>query len=166
MNPSTFSKKAGNLNVTTPGEREIAITRVFDAPRRLVFDALTKPELLKRWLFGPSGWELAVCEIDLKIGGRYRYVWRKPGVPDMGAGGVYREVLPPERLVATEKFDQAWYPGEALVTQELAERAGKTTLVMTLQYESREARDGVLKSPMDEGVGASFDRLARLLPEL
>lgn len=155
------------LQVTTPSDREIAMTRVFNAPRRLVFDALTRPELLKRWLLGPPGWEMVVCELDPKVGGAYRYVWRRESDgSSMGMGGVLREFVPPERLVATEKFDQAWYPGEALVTQVLVEQGGQTTLTVTILYESQETRDGVLRSPMEEGVAASYDRLAELLPTL
>jgi uncharacterized protein YndB with AHSA1/START domain len=154
----------GTLQVTTPSDREIALTRVFDAPRRLVFDALTKPELLKRWLLGPDGWSMPFCEVDLRVGGRYRYVWRRDSDgSEMGMGGVFQEVAPPERLVATEKFDHAWYPGEALSTLVLTERGGKTTLTQTVRYESREARDGVLQSGMERGVAASYDRLETIL---
>jgi uncharacterized protein YndB with AHSA1/START domain len=95
-------KKAGALKVTTPSDREIAMTRAFDAPRRLVFDAWTKPELLKRWLGVFGGWSMDVCEVNLKVGGSYRFVWRGPDGAKMGMGGVYREVVPGERLVATE----------------------------------------------------------------
>ena len=153
-----------NLKLTTRGDREIVITRAFDAPRKLVFDALTKPELVKQWLLGPDGWSMPVCEIDLKVGGKYRYVWRrdKDGT-EMGMGGVYRDIVAPERIVATEKFDQSWYPGEAVGTSVLTEQGGKTTLTQTILYESREARDGVLKSGMEKGVVASYDRLANLL---
>ncbi|HTE91552.1 MAG TPA: SRPBCC family protein [Terriglobales bacterium] len=154
----------GNLKLAIRGDREIVITRAFDAPRKLVFDAFTKPELVKQWLLGPDGWSMPVCEIDLKVGGKYRYVWRrdKDGT-EMGMGGVYREIVAPERIVATEKFDQSWYPGEAVGTFVLAEQAGKTTLTETILYESREARDGVLKSGMKKGVVASYDRLEKLL---
>src|SRR5258706_7646606 len=103
----------GTLQVTTPSDREIRMTRVFDAPRRLVFEAFTKPDLVKRWLLGPPGWTMPVCEIDLRVGGKYRYVWRKDGGTEMGMGGVFREVGQPERIVQTEKFDQACYSGEA-----------------------------------------------------
>jgi uncharacterized protein YndB with AHSA1/START domain len=160
-------KQAGALQVTTPTEREILMTRVFDAPRRLVFDAHTRPELLKRWLFGPDGWSLAVCDVDLRVGGKYRYVWRRERTgTSMGMGGVYREIVVPERIVATEKFDDSWYPGEAVGTLVLVERGGKTTLTQTMLYESREARDTALKSGMDEGVGASYDRLEAVLASL
>ncbi len=156
-------KSATTLKLSTPTEREIAITRVFDAPRRLVWEALTRPELLRRWLLGPPGWTMPVCEIDLKVGGMYRYVWRNAEGMDMGMGGVFREITAPSRLVVTEKFDQAWYPGEAVVTNALVERDGQTTLTLTILYESKEARDMVLKSEMEKGVGASYDRLAELL---
>jgi uncharacterized protein YndB with AHSA1/START domain len=154
------------LKVTARGEREIAMTRVFDAPRRLVFDASTQPELVKRWLLGPPDWSMPVCEIDLRVGGAYRYVWRhdRDGT-EMGMGGVYREIVPPERIVATEAFDQPWYPGEALDTIHLTEQGGRTTMTTTVRYESQEARDAVLRSPMEEGVAASYDRLAELLLE-
>ena len=162
----SMTKDDATLRITTPTDREIAMTRVFDAPRHLVFEALTKPELVRRWLLGPPGWSMPVCEIDLKVGGAYRYVWRrdKDG-SEMGMGGVFREVVPSERLVATEKFDQAWYPGEAVSTTVLTEQDGRTTLTNTVLYESREARDGVLKSGMETGVARSYDRLAELLAE-
>jgi uncharacterized protein YndB with AHSA1/START domain len=151
------------LQITTPSNREIAMTRVFDAPRRLVYDAFTKPELVKQWLLGPPGWSMPVCEIDLRVGGAYRFVWRNTKGKEMGMGGVYREIVPQERLVSTEVFDEAWYPGESLITTTLIEQGGKTTLTSTILYVSQEARDGVLKSGMESGVAASYDRLAELL---
>jgi uncharacterized protein YndB with AHSA1/START domain len=154
---------AGTLKVTTPTEREIAMTRVFDAPRHLVFEAYTKPELVKRWLGVHGGWSWAVCEIDLRVGGTYRFVWRGPGGEEMGMRGVYREVVVPERIVATEAFDQSWYPGEAVSTVLLFQQGDRTTLTLTVRYESREARDAVLKSPMEAGVAAGFDKLEELL---
>src|SRR5437879_6720143 len=155
---------AGALKLTTPGERELVMTRSFDAPRQLVFDAHTKPDLVRRWLLGPPGWSMPVCEIDLRVGGKYRYVWQndRDGTK-MGMGGVYREIKAPERIVSTEKFDEAWYPGEAVGTLVLVEQGGRTTLTNTMRYESRAARDAVLKSAMESGVKASYDRLAGLL---
>ncbi|PYP18548.1 MAG: ATPase [Gemmatimonadetes bacterium] len=154
----------GNLKVTTPSDREITMTRVFDAPRTLVFDAHTKPELVKQWLLGPPGWSMPVCEMDVRVGGTYRWVWRHDrNGTEMGMGGVYREIVQPERLVTTERFDEAWYPGEGLNTLVLVERGGRTTLTQTMRYESREARDAVLRSGMEKGVAASYDRLADLL---
>jgi len=115
-------QNTGTLKVTTPTDREIVMTRVFDAPRALVFDALTKPELLRQWFFGPPGWSMVVCETAPKVGDTYRFVWRGPGGTEMGMRGVCQEIVPPERIVATEKFDEAWYPGEALVTTALVEQ--------------------------------------------
>jgi uncharacterized protein YndB with AHSA1/START domain len=158
-NSATFS-------VTTPTDREIAMSRVFDAPRGMVFDAFTKPELVKRWLSGPPGWSMTVCEIDFRVGGAYRYVWRGPDGTSMGMGGVIREIVPPERIVQTEKFDEPWYPGEAVGTMVLVEQGGKTTLTVTVRYESREARDAVLKTPAAQGVAAGYDQLAKLLASL
>jgi uncharacterized protein YndB with AHSA1/START domain len=154
------------LHVTTPTDLDIAMTRVFDAPRELVFEALTRPDLLKRWLLGPPGWSLIVCEIDLRVGGALRYVWRKEGRPDMGMSGVFREIVRPERLVSTEVFDDAWYSGEAVGTTVLTEKDGRTTLVNTVRYESRETRDGVLKSGMESGVNTSYDRLDEVLASM
>jgi uncharacterized protein YndB with AHSA1/START domain len=154
------------LQVTTPSDREIGMTRVFDAPRRLVFDALTKPELVKKWLLGPPGWTMPVCEIDLRVGGAYRFQWRGSDGTEMGTRGICREIVPPERFVATERFDEAWYPGEALVTYVLTEQNGKTTLTLTVRYESREARDLVLKTPMEKGVAMSYDRMAEMLASM
>ena len=155
---------SGGLKVMARGDREIAMTREFDAPRQLVFDAFTKPELVRRWLLGPDGWSMPVCEIDLRVGGRYRYVWRHVADGnEMGMGGVYREIVVPERIVATEKFDEAWYPGEAVGTLVLVEQNGKTLITQTVVYESRETRDAVLKSPMESGVAASYDRLEDLV---
>jgi uncharacterized protein YndB with AHSA1/START domain len=156
----------GSLKITTPSDREIAMTRVFDAPRRLVYDAYTKPELLKRWLGVHNGWVFAVCEIDLKVGGAYRYVWRNTKGVEMGMGGVYQEVVPLERIVATEKFDQSWYEGDAVGTVTFDEQDGKTTLTMTVRYASKDVRDAVLASPMEKGVAEGFNKLAELLPTL
>lgn len=151
------------LTVTADGEREIVITRAFDAPRELVFDALTKPELLKRWFHGPDGWTLTVCEVDLRVGGAYRYVWNGPEGVEMGMGGVHREIERPQRIVRTERFDMDWTGGETVGTAVLSERAGKTTLVTTVVYASREARDGALASNMEQGIAAGYDKLDAFL---
>jgi uncharacterized protein YndB with AHSA1/START domain len=142
------------------------MTRAFDAPRSLVFDAFTKPELVRRWLLGPDGWSMPVFEIDLRAGGSYRYLWRHVSGVEMGMGGVYREIVVPERLVSTEKFDESWYPGEAVGTIVLVEQGGRTTVTQTVLYESPEARAAVLKSPMEQGVTAGYDRLEELLASL
>src|SRR5262245_46018574 len=150
----------GTLKVTTPTDREIVMTRVFDAPRRLVFDAFSKPELLKRW-FGPHGWSLVVCEVDLRVGGGFRFVLRGPDGREMGMRGTYREIVPPERSVHMESFDD--FPGESQVTAVLVEQDGKTTLTVTVLYLSKEVRDAVLQSGMEHGAAESYDKLAELL---
>jgi uncharacterized protein YndB with AHSA1/START domain len=159
-------KNVGNLKITTPSDREIAMTRVFDAPRKLVFDAYTKPELLKQWVGVFGGWSLAVCEIDLRVGGKYRWEWHHRDGQKMGASGVYREIVPAERLVNTEQFDDPWYEGESLITSVFVEQGGKTTFTSTMLYTSKETRDGVLKSPMETGVDASYNKLAEVLASL
>ncbi len=155
-------KNAETLQVTTPTDREIVLTRDFDAPRALVFDAWTKPELLKRWL-GPQGWSLVVCEIDLRVGGAWRYVMHGPDGAVMGMRGVYREIVPPERLVSTESFDEPWSQGESLVTTVLVQQGGKTRVTTTVLYPSPEARDAVISSNMERGLAEGYDRLAELL---
>ena len=155
-----------SFQVTTPTDREIEIVRDFHAPRQLVFDAFTKPELVRRWLLGPPGWSMPVCEIDLRVGGAYRYVWRKDGVPDMGMGGVFREIVAPSRLVATERFDDSWYPGEALDTTVFVEEGGITKTKITVLYESKEARDTARRSGMEHGMAAGYNRLDELLSSM
>jgi uncharacterized protein YndB with AHSA1/START domain len=156
-------KNVRTLQVTTPTEREIVIEREFNAPRRFVFDALTKPDLIRRWLLGPPGWSMPVCEVDLRVGGRYLYRWRKEDGTEMGVSGVFREIEPPGKIVHTEKFDEAWYPGEAVITSTIVERGNASALTMTLLYESREARDIALQSGMESGMEAGFARLEEIL---
>jgi uncharacterized protein YndB with AHSA1/START domain len=153
-------KNTGTLKVTTPTDCEIVMTRVFDAPRQMVFDAFSKPELLKRW-FGPRGWSLVVCDVDLRVGGTFRFVLRGPDGKDMGMRGVYREITPPDGSVHMESFDD--YPGEAQVTMVLVEQNGKTTMTATVLYPSREVRDAVIQSGMEHGAAESYDKLAEML---
>jgi uncharacterized protein YndB with AHSA1/START domain len=156
-----------SFTISTPSDRELEVRRDFNAPRHLVFDAFTKPELVRRWLLGPDGWTMPVCEIDLRVGGAYRYVWRKETTgAEMGMGGVFREVVRPSRLVATEKFDEAWYPGEAVDTTVFEERDGITKVTVTVLYESKEARDTATRSGMERGMVAGYDRLEQILASL
>jgi uncharacterized protein YndB with AHSA1/START domain len=152
-----------SFKISTPTDREILVTREFSAPRQLVFDAFTKPELVRLWLLGPPGWTMPICEIDLRVGGAYRYVWRKEGEKDMGMGGVFREVVSPERVVATERFDESWYPGEALDTTVFVGEGDITKVTMTILYESKEARDTARRSGMEHGMAAGYNRLEELL---
>ncbi len=156
-------KNTGALKVTTPTDREIVLTRVFDAPRHLVFEAFTQPELLQRW-FGPRGWSMPVCEVDLKVGGTFRFVLRGPDGNDMRMPGTYRELAPPERSVHMESFDD--YPGESQVTAVFVEQDGKTTLTATVLYPSKEVRDIVIKSGMEHGAAESYDKLSEMLASL
>ena len=156
-----------SFQITTPSDREVQVRRDFHAPPDLVFDAFTTPELVRRWLLGPDGWTMPVCEIDLRVGGRYRYVWRKESpVIEMGMGGVFQEVIRPEKLVATEKFDQSWYPGEALDTTVFEERGEITRVMITVLYESKDARDTATRSGMAEGMAAGYNRLEEVLSSL
>ena len=149
------------LTVTTPSEREIVMTRSFAAPRQLVWEAWTKPEHLPRWMLGPEGWTMPVCEIDLRPGGAWRFLWRRADGTEMEMRGEYHEIVAPERLVSTESWGGDW--PETLNTLTLAEEDGKTTITQTVLYPSREARDAALKTGMKEGVSLSFDRLAAYL---
>ena len=110
--------------VTTPSEREVLISRIIDAPRRLVWEAWTNPKHVPHWMFGPEGWTMPVCEIDLRPGGRWHFVWRKTNGSEMAMSGTYKEVVPPERLVSTERWGPEW--PETINTLVLSESAGKT----------------------------------------
>lgn len=151
------------LTITMKSDREVEITRAFDAPRDLAFDCHTRPALVRRWLTGPPGWTLPVCDIDLKVGGHYRYVWRSPEGTDMGMGGTFREIVRPERLVTTELFDEDWTGGETEVTTVFTELDGVTTSTMTVLYASKEAREGALATGMAEGMEMSYRNLDALL---
>jgi uncharacterized protein YndB with AHSA1/START domain len=154
------------FQVSTPSDREIRLTRLFDAPRQLVFDAMTKPEHVRRWWGCLSeNHSVTVCEIDLRPGGAWRFVHRGPDGEYPAFYGVYREIAPPDRLVFTEIFEP--YPdGESIVTQQLTEENGKTRLTVTAQYESLEVRDMVLKTGMEKGAAISYDRLEDVVTEL
>jgi uncharacterized protein YndB with AHSA1/START domain len=153
-------KNLGTLKVTLPSDREVRLTRVFDAPRAMVYEALTQPALIERW-FGPHGFSLDVCEVDLREGGRWRYVIRGPDGKTMGMGGKYIALTPPDGLVHTEAFDD--FPGEARVTTLLTEANGKTTLEVTSRAPSKEIRDALVASGMEHGAAETYDRLAELL---
>ena len=153
------------VTLTLPTDREVRVTRRFEAPRALVFRALTTPEVLKRWMLGPDGWALAVCTIDLRVGGAFRYVWRKPSGREMGMRGVYRAIEPPARLVHTERFDDDWTGGETVVTTTLDEDRGRTTLTSTILFASKAARDGARSTGFDTGMEQAYDVLAERLAE-
>ena len=151
---------------TTPSEREIVATRVFDAPRRLVWECFTSPEHVPQWMLDPEGWTMPVCEIDLRPGGAWHFVWRRADGTEMSMTGEYREVVPPERLVNTEavRWEGEW--PETLNTTVFAEEQGRTTVTCTVLYPSKEARDAAFRTGMKDGVSLSYDRLAAYLQAL
>jgi uncharacterized protein YndB with AHSA1/START domain len=155
------------LEITLPSDREIRITRAFDAPRSLVWDAHTKPELVRRWLLGPPGWEMPVCEIDLRVGGKYRYEWEdKARGKTMGMGGTFTAVKKPEHIGSKEQFDDDWTGGETVNMQVFTEAGGKTKSVLTVLYASKEARDGAAATGMTDGMEAGYARLDEVLASL
>lgn len=158
--------KFGPVNVVTKGEREIVITRHLDAPRDLVFEAHAKPEYVRRWLLGPGGWSMPVCEIDFRVGGKYRYVWRHTDGREMAMYGVHREIVTPERIVVAQSFDEDWTGGETIGTLVLTEKGGRTTLTNTVLYSSTEARAAALKTGMTDGMEAGYVRLDDLLASI
>ncbi len=153
-----------SLTLTTLGDRELVLTRAFDAPRPLLFDALTVPELLTRW-YGAQGWRLTHCEVDLRVGGRWRYVSRGPDGEEMTQYGVYREVDAPQRLVYSERFVDQSFAGSSRITTVLEERTRGTTLRITVRLPSSQARELVLSRPMERGLGEGFDRLDAVLAD-
>jgi uncharacterized protein YndB with AHSA1/START domain len=150
-----------SLKLTTPSEREIAITRMFDAPRERVWEAWTNPKHVPRWMLGPPGWEMPVCEVDLRPGGTWHFVWRRSDGSEMAMSGEYREVTPPRRLVHTERWGGDW--PETLCTLELSDMGEQTLSTLTILYPSRQDRDRALGTPMKDGLAQSFDRLDELL---
>jgi uncharacterized protein YndB with AHSA1/START domain len=150
------------LNVAMPSDTEIVVTRTFNAPRQLVWDAHTKPELVPRWLLGPDGWEMPICEIDFRVGGKYRYGWANPS--DGRAfemGGVFKEIAPIERIVHSERFGDA----ESRVTMLLDEARGKTTMTLTIRYDSKQTRDAAFATGMTGGMESSYQRLDAIAAE-
>ena len=155
------------IDVTTPDDLEIRVMRVFDAPRSLVFECHTEPALVRRWMLGPPGWSMPVCEIDLRVGGQYRYVWRSDdGGQEFGFRGEYREIRVPERVVNTERMDGGDpSDGDALCTLELMEEGGRTTLTQSMRFPNTALRDQALESGMTDGMTMSYDRLEQVMAE-
>ncbi|WP_165225041.1 SRPBCC family protein [Aquisphaera insulae] len=153
------------LKVTTVGDRELLITREFEAPRGLVWESMSRPELLKRWLFGPPGWAMTVCEEDQRVGGSFRWEWSGPEGAVLKMTGVYHEIVPPQRTVRTERFEMQGGPemGEQLCTMTLIEIGERTRMELTVQYPSAEAREGALASGMEQGMAIGYDRLDEIV---
>lgn len=156
--------RTGVTMYATPTDTEVVITRVVDAPRRITFDAYTKPVHLKQWLLGPPGWTMPICEMDPRPGGAWRYVWRKGDGTELTLSGTVREFVPPERVVTTESWGPEW--PETVNSVVFTEAAGRTTITLTIKYPSKNARDAALKTGMKEGMDPSFARLDELLGTL
>ena len=160
------ARNTDTFEVTTPSDREIRLTRLFDAPRHLVFEAMSKPEHIRRWWGNlGEGYSVPVCEVDLRPGGKWRFSNRTPKGETAVFYGVYREIVPPERVVFTEIFEPFPDSG-SVVTSVLTEENGKTRLTVTCLYPSVEVRDMVLKSGMERGAGISYDRLEEVAAAL
>jgi uncharacterized protein YndB with AHSA1/START domain len=157
-------KNSETLKITTPTDNEVQMMRVFDAPRSLIFEAYTNPKFPPQWMLGPEGWTMPLCEIDLRPGGKWHFVWRKSDGTEMAMNGEYREIMPPERLVSTEAWGGDW--PETLNTLVLSETDGRTLARTTILYPSMEARDAATKTGMKEGAAISYDRLEALLDSI
>jgi uncharacterized protein YndB with AHSA1/START domain len=155
--------------VTLPSDREVQVTRSFKAPRALVYRAYTEPALVQRWLLGPPGWTMPVCEMDVRPGGRFRWRWRSDdGRNEFGFAGTYRDVQPPSRIVHTEAYDPGTiggqYPGEeALITVTFEEERGVTTMTTLMDFKSKDARDAAVSTGMTGGMEQSYQLLDGLL---
>jgi uncharacterized protein YndB with AHSA1/START domain len=161
----TRTANSDTFKVTTPSEVEIRLTRLFDAPRHLVFEAMTKPEHVKRWwgMLG-EGYSVPICEIDLRVGGKWRFVNRHPK-GEVAFSGEYMEITPPSRLVYTEIMEPHSEP-VSVVTSIFTDEGGKTRYTATVRYPSLEVRDMVLGTGMERGAAISYDRLEDLVAEL
>lgn len=156
--------RVGVTTYETPNDTELVVTRLVAAPRRMVFEAWTNPRHVPKWLLGPEGWTMPVCEIDLRPGGAWRYVWRKDSGTEMEMTGTYREVVPPERLVHTERWGPEW--PETINTLVLTESGGQTIMTLTITYPTKEARDAAINTGAKGGMDQSFDRLDRVIGTL
>lgn len=150
---------SGTARVTLPADDQILITREFDAPRHLVYEAYTTPELVRRWWHANRG-EMTVAEIDLRVGGRWRYAMVTPDGFEVAFHGEYRELVPNERIVSTEAYEGA--EGETVNTLTLSEADGRTTLTVLVQCPSREVRDAIIESGMEAGMQDAFDLLEQV----
>ena len=166
---STSTKKH-KLTISSTNDFDIVMTRAFNAPARLVFEAWTKPEHVRRWLLGPDGWEMDVCEIDLRVGGTYRFHMRTfDGTDEMGFYGEYRAIEAPRHLANTEIFEEPYFEEMGSGTEntlDFTEKDGVTTQVQTSVYRTKEQRDRALQTGMEEGAAQSLDRLEELLQTL
>ncbi len=153
-----------SVTVTTPSATVVEVTRVFDAPAQLVWDAHTKVELVRRWMTGYEGWSMPVCDMDLRVGGAYRYEWSHPTEQDFAFTGTFVEIEEPHRLVTIERFEGA--DGEARNTMTLVEEHGRTTLTMHMDFGTQEARDVAISTGMTDGMAYTYDLLEAVLASM
>jgi uncharacterized protein YndB with AHSA1/START domain len=153
-----------SATVETPADTQILIKREFDAPKELVYKAYTTPELVRRWWTAGRG-DMTICDIDLRVGGDWRYVMEAEGFGEVAFHGTYREVVPNERLVSTEVFE-GMPDAEALDTLTLTEDNGRTFLTLVVEHKTKEYRDGHLESGMEDGLQDAYDRLEQVAVEL
>jgi uncharacterized protein YndB with AHSA1/START domain len=152
------------LTVTLPGDCEVRMTRPFDALRQRVYEAYTRPDLLKRWL-GPEGFEFTICDNDVTVGGRYRWLWRNAQGHELGMRGEYLKIVRPEEIVRSEIFEQSSNLIETIGRLRLTEQDGRTLAITDVLFPTRESRDAALAAGMDKGVAASFERLDFMLAQ-
>ncbi|HTU63738.1 MAG TPA: SRPBCC family protein [Polyangiales bacterium] len=163
--------KMEKAQVTMPSDREVQVTRSFNAPRALVYRTYTEPKLVQRWLLGPPGWTMPVCEMDVRVGGKYRWRWRSnEDNSEFGFSGEFREVEAGARLVHSERFDAGTTGGagsgeESLVTVTFREQSGVTSVTTLMKFASKEARDGALATGMTDGMEQSYQLLDGVLAE-
>jgi uncharacterized protein YndB with AHSA1/START domain len=158
---------ASKSKVTMPNDREVKVTRVFNAPPAVVFDAFTKPQLVKRWMLGPPGWTMPVCEMDLRVGGKFTWRWRGEDGKEFGFTGEFREIARPALIVHTENYDPGDVGGnmggEALVTSEFKPQGAGTLYTVTIRYQSKADRDAAVKTGMTDGMEMSYVKLDSIL---
>jgi uncharacterized protein YndB with AHSA1/START domain len=168
---NTMPMTLDTAQVTTPSVREVLVKRSFRAPRALVYRAFTDAELVRRWLLGPPGWSMPICEMDVRVGGRYRWRWRSDdNQTEFGFTGAFREVQPPSKLVHTEAYDPGTVGGghpesEAIVTVTFTEEDERTTVATLIDFGSKEARDAAVATGMTDGMEQSYQKLDRLVDE-
>jgi uncharacterized protein YndB with AHSA1/START domain len=166
--PMTIDK----AQITLPSDREVKVTRTFKAPRALVFRAYTEPALVRRWMLGPPGWSMPVCDMDVRVGGSYRWKWKNDSDgAEFGFFGTFREVQPPSKIVHTERYDPGTLPeaypneGEAIITTTFTEEDGITTMTALMDFGSKDIRDAALKTGMTDGMEQSYQLLDQVLQE-
>jgi uncharacterized protein YndB with AHSA1/START domain len=163
--------ESAKTEVILPSDHEVKVVRKFNAPSALVYKAYTTPELMQRWLLGPPGWTMPVCEMDVRVGGQFRWRWRNiENGQEFGFHGEFRVLEPGRRIVHTEYYDPGSVGGDmgdgSLITVELTEQNGVTTMSTLMDFYTKEARDAAMSTGMTDGMEITYQRLEEMLPEL